>query len=37
LRALAREYNGDFGIAGREITHANKNSLIEKFEEFFKK
>ena len=37
LRALAREYNGEFPIAGREITHANKNSLIEQFEEFFKK
>ena len=37
LRTLAREYNGEFGIAGREITLANKNTLIEEFRKFFSK
>jgi hypothetical protein len=37
LRALAREYNGEFGIAGREIRNANKKVLIEEFGRFFKK
>jgi len=37
LRSLAREFNGEFGIAGREITHANKKMLIEEFRKFFKK
>lgn len=35
LRALAREYNGEFGIAGREIRNANKKVLIEEFRKFF--
>ncbi len=37
LRALAREFNGEFGIAGREIRNANKKVLIEEFKAFFKK
>ena len=37
LRALAREYNGEFGIAGREIRNANKKVLIEEFRRFFAK
>ena len=37
LRSLAREFNGEFGIAGREITHANKKVLINEFKKFFKK
>jgi len=37
LRALAREFNGEFGIAGREITHANKKMLVDEFRKFFKK
>ncbi len=37
LRALAREYNGEFGIAGREIRNANKKVLIEEFRRFFEK
>ena len=37
LRALAREYNGEFGIAGREIRNANKKVLIEEFRKFFEK
>lgn len=37
LRALAREYNGEFGIAGREIRNANKKVLIEEFSQLFKK
>ena len=37
LRALAREYNGEFGIAGREIRNANKKTLIEEFRTFFNK
>lgn len=37
LRALAREYNGEFGIAGREIRNANKKVLIEEFRKFFSK
>ena len=37
LRTLAREYNGEFGIAGREITLANKKALIEEFRKFFNK
>ena len=37
LRALAREYNGEFGIAGREIRNANKKALIEEFRRFFEK
>jgi len=37
LRALAREFNGEFGIAGREIRNANKKVLIEEFTKFFKK
>lgn len=35
LRSLAREYNGEFGIAGREIRNANKKILIEEFRKFF--
>ena len=35
LRALAREYNGEFGIAGREIRNANKKVLIDEFRKFF--
>lgn len=35
LRSLAREYNGEFGIAGREIRNANKKVLIEEFRKFF--
>jgi len=35
LRALAREFNGEFGIAGREIRNANKKVLIEEFRAFF--
>ena len=37
LRSLAREFNGEFGIAGREITHANKKVLVDEFKKFFKK
>ena len=37
LRALAREYNGEFGIAGREIRNANKKVLIEEFRKYFSK
>lgn len=37
LRALAREYNGEFGIAGREIRNANKKVLIEEFRKYFDK
>lgn len=37
LRTLAREYNGQFGISGREITHSNKSALIDQFEEYYKK
>ena len=37
LRALAREYNGEFGIAGREIRNANKKVLIEEFSKLFSK
>ena len=37
LRALAREYNGEFGIAGREIRNANKKVLIEEFSKYFAK
>ncbi|MBQ8151954.1 MAG: hypothetical protein IJ070_04225 [Firmicutes bacterium] len=37
LRSLAREYNGEFGIAGREIRNANKTILIEEFRKFFTK
>ncbi|MBR2512294.1 MAG: hypothetical protein IKE49_04415 [Firmicutes bacterium] len=37
LRSLAREFNGEFGIAGREITHANKKALVDEFRKFFKK
>lgn len=37
LRSLAREFNGEFGIAGREITHANKKVLVDEFRKFFKK
>ena len=37
LRALAREYNGEFGIAGREIRNANKKVLIEEFSKYLKK
>ena len=37
LRALAREYNGEFGIAGRDITLANKKALIEEFRKYFEK
>lgn len=37
LRALAREYNGEFGIAGREITLANKKALIGEFQKYFEK
>ena len=37
LRTLAREFNGEFGIAGREITLANKKALIEEFRTFFSK
>ncbi len=37
LRKLAREYNGEFGIAGREIRNANKKLLIEEFEKYFRK
>lgn len=36
LRSLAREYNGEFGIAGREIRNANKKVLIEEFRKFFR-
>jgi hypothetical protein len=35
LRTLAREFNGEFGIAGREITLAKKKALLEEFEKFF--
>lgn len=35
LRTLAREYNGEFGISGREITRANKQDLIEEFRKYF--
>lgn len=35
LRSLAREYNGEFGIAGREIRNANKTILIDEFRKFF--
>jgi Ran GTPase-activating protein (RanGAP) involved in mRNA processing and transport len=37
LRSLAREYNGEFGIAGREIRNANKKVLIEEFSKLFSK
>ena len=37
LRSLAREYNGEFGIAGREIRNANKTILIDEFRKFFTK
>ena len=37
LRAMAREYNGEFGIAGREIRNANKKVLIEEFRKYFDK
>ena len=37
LRALARKYNGEFGIAGREIRNANKKVLIEEFSKYLKK
>ena len=34
LRNLAREY-GDFGIAGREISKANKTVLLEEFRKYY--
>lgn len=37
LRSLAREFNGEFGIAGREIRNANKKVLIDEFKAFFSK
>ena len=37
LRSLAREYNGEFGIAGREIRNANKKVLIDEFKAFLNK
>ena len=37
LRSMAREYNGEFGIAGREIRNANKKVLIEEFSKLFSK
>ena len=37
LRSWAREYNGEFGIAGREIRNANKKVLIDEFKAFFTK
>lgn len=36
LRNLAREYE-DFGITGRNISKANKQMLIAKFEEYYRK
>ena len=35
LRNLAREYEG-FKIAGREISKADKATLIEEFKKFYK-
>ena len=35
--SLAREYNCEFGIAGREIRNANKKVLIDEFKAFFSK
>ena len=37
LRSLAREFNGEFGIAGREIRNANKKVLIDEFKAFLTK
>ena len=37
LRSLAREFNGEFEIAGREIRNANKKVLIDEFKAFLKK
>ena len=37
LRSLAREFNGEFGIAGREIRNANKKVLIDEFKAFLNK
>lgn len=34
LRNLAREYE-DFGIAGREISKANKSELLEEFKKYY--
>ena len=34
LRNLAREYE-DFGIAGREISKANKTELLEEFRKYY--
>ena len=36
LRNLAREYN-EFGIAGRLISNADKNLLMEEFKKYYEK